>query len=115
MNWIALTSESQLKDIIANSEQPVMIFKHSTRCSISATALNRLERNWNDMEVAPLKAYYLDLLSYRPVSNQIANTLNVTHQSPQLLLIHQGKCVYNASHMDISYPELKRQLERVLV
>jgi bacillithiol system protein YtxJ len=115
MNWIALTSESQLKDIIANSEQPVMIFKHSTRCSISATALNRLERNWNDMEVAPLKAYYLDLLSYRPVSNQIASTLNVTHQSPQLLLIHQGKCVYNASHMDISYPELKRQLERVLV
>jgi bacillithiol system protein YtxJ len=115
MNWIAITSESQLKDILANTEQPAMIFKHSTRCSISATALNRLERNWNDAEVAPLKAYYLDLLSYRPVSNQVANVLNVTHQSPQLLLIHQGKCVYNASHMDISYPELKRQLERVLV
>jgi bacillithiol system protein YtxJ len=62
-----------------------------------------------------LKAYYLDLLSYRPVSNQIAYALSVTHQSPQLLLIHQGKCVYSASHMDISYPELKRQLERVLV
>jgi bacillithiol system protein YtxJ len=48
MNWIALTSESQLKDILANAEQPAMIFKHSTRCSISATALNRLERNWKD-------------------------------------------------------------------
>ncbi len=74
-----------------------------------------LERSWKEDEVAPMKAYFLDLLSHRPVSNQIAHTLDVVHQSPQLLLIHDGKCVYNASHMEISYPELKKQLERIQV
>lgn len=115
MNWTKLTSESQLKDIIANTEQPAIIFKHSTRCSISATALSRLERSWKEDEVAPLQAYFLDLLSYRPISNLVADTFSVTHQSPQLLLIHDGKCAYSASHMEISYPELKKQLERIQV
>jgi len=115
MNWIVLTSESQLKDIIADVEHPAVIFKHSTRCSISSTALSRLERAWNEADVAPLQAYYLDLLAYRSVSNKIADTFNVTHQSPQLLLIHEGKCVYNASHLEISYPNLKKQLERTQV
>jgi bacillithiol system protein YtxJ len=115
MNWIPLSSEAQLKDIVANTDQPAIIFKHSTRCSISSAALSRLERSWKEDEVAPLKAYFLDLLSYRPVSNQIARTLDIVHQSPQLLLIHDGKCVYNASHMEISYPELKKQLERIQV
>ncbi len=115
MNWTPLTSEAQLQEIINTSEQPAVIFKHSTRCSISATALNRLERAWKDAEMAPVKAYYLDLLSYRPVSNQIESTFGITHQSPQLLLIRNGKCVYNSSHFDITYPALREQLQKILV
>lgn len=114
MKWNVLNNSAQLEEIKKTSEQhPVVVFKHSTRCSISAAALNRLERNWKDEEMAVVKPYYLDLLSYRPVSNAIADTFGVYHQSPQILIIHKGACVYHTSHMDISYPELKAQLAQL--
>ena len=80
MNWIELTSESQLSDIVAVSEtQPVIVFKHSTRCSISVAAKGRLERQWNfaDNEIT---AYYLDLLNYRSISNKIADDFQVQYE-----------------------------------
>jgi bacillithiol system protein YtxJ len=111
MNWIPLTTESQLEEIITESnEAPVMIFKHSTRCSISSTSLNRLERNWNETEMNTVKAYYLDLIANRSVSNKIESLLNVEHQSPQAILIENGKSSWNASHYDIQYDALKKAL-----
>ena len=105
MNWNKLTNAAQLDQIKAESaEQPVLIFKHSTTCSISAMALSRMERNWS--EAAGIKPYYLDLLANRPLSGQIAETFQVHHQSPQVLLIQDGKCVYDASHMGISFQAL---------
>ncbi|WP_294234557.1 monothiol bacilliredoxin BrxC family protein, partial [uncultured Chryseobacterium sp.] len=50
--------------------------------------------------------YYLDLLAYRPLSNRIADDLGVTHQSPQLIVIENGKAVNNASHQNISVDQL---------
>jgi bacillithiol system protein YtxJ len=114
MKWNILNNNTQLEEIKKISEeQPVVVFKHSTRCSISATALNRLERNWKEEEMSVVKPYFLDLLSYRPVSNAIAETFGVHHQSPQILVIHKGACVYHTSHMDISYPGLKAQLSQL--
>jgi bacillithiol system protein YtxJ len=111
MNWIALEEENQLEEIKKESEdKPVLIFKHSTSCSISATALNRLERSWKTDEVPQLKAYYLDLLSYRGLSREIANKFGIIHESPQILLIEKGKCTYHASHLGISYPEVKNRV-----
>ncbi|UXP33901.1 bacillithiol system redox-active protein YtxJ [Reichenbachiella agarivorans] len=107
MNWETLSTTNQLKAIIAEStDHPVMIFKHSTRCSISSMALNRLERSWNQDEINPLKPYYLDLIAYREVSNQIAADLGVEHQSPQVLILSDGKAIYDNSHMGISYNEI---------
>jgi len=114
MKWYQLNNSAQIEEIKRISEQqPVMLFKHSTRCSISATALNRLERNWKDEEMSAVKPYFLDLISYRSVSNAVADTFGVTHQSPQILIIHKGICVYHTSHMDISYPGVKAQLEQL--
>lgn len=111
MNWTHLNQETQIHEIVQLShQQPVVIFKHSTRCSISDTALGRLERHWKDTEMNGTKPYYLDLIAYRPVSSQVAQVFGVQHQSPQLLLIRDGKCVFNASHLGISYNELKQQL-----
>jgi bacillithiol system protein YtxJ len=108
MNWIALENENQLEEIRKESEgQPVLIFKHSTSCSISAAALNRLERSWKTEEVPQLKAYYLDLLSYRGLSREVANRFGIIHESPQVLLIDKGKCVYHSSHLSINYTEVK--------
>ncbi|MEI8278958.1 MAG: bacillithiol system redox-active protein YtxJ [Bacteroidota bacterium] len=107
MNWIALTKEEQLEDIKAQShQQPVIIFKHSTRCSISTMAKSRLER-----EQAPdnIPFYYLDLLQYRPISNKIAEDFKVHHESPQILLIKNGECVYEESHNGIDMADIMEQ------
>lgn len=108
INWIALTNENQLDAIQAESQtQPVVIFKHSTSCSISRATLDRLERNWKQEDLLPVKSYFLDLLSYRKISNEIASTFNVEHESPQILLIKNGKSVYDKSHFEIDFAGIK--------
>lgn len=108
MNWIPLRSSDELEQIILLSkQQPQIIFKHSTRCNISSVAKSRLER-----ATAPenIPFYYLDLIAYRSLSGSIADRFAVEHESPQLLMIKNGKCVYNESHMGIDMDELKDQL-----
>jgi len=106
--WQPLTQAEQLQDIVREShEQPVLIFKHSTSCSISAAAKGKLERQWAEAGLADAKLYYLDLLRFRPISNEIAKQFGVQHESPQLLLIQDGECRYNASHMGIRLSEAK--------
>lgn len=105
INWNELTDLGQLNEIIAASnEKPVAIFKHSTRCSVSRMALKQFENEFNSSDkVTP---YFLDLIAYRDISNEIASRFGVTHQSPQLILIKEGKAVYNVSHSDINAEEL---------
>ncbi len=108
MNWIALKSPDQLDALRAESKnQPVIIFKHSTGCSISQTALSRLERNWKEEEMKSVKSYYLDLLSFRDISNRIAYLFDVEHQSPQVIVLKDGKAVFNKSHFDIDFTSIK--------
>lgn len=109
--WKNLESIEQLEKLIDSSnEKTVVVFKHSTTCSISSMALNRLQRGWNEEEMKPVDFYYLDLLSYRDISNEIAEKLQVTHQSPQLIIIKNGKATFHTSHMGVSYEELKSHL-----
>ncbi|MDF2455450.1 MAG: hypothetical protein K0R51_1443 [Cytophagaceae bacterium] len=111
MNWNKLSDIAQLDEIIkTSSEKPVLIFKHSTRCSISSTALDRIERSWKTEEVQGLEPYYLDLIQFRNISGAIESKFDVEHQSPQALVIKNGRCVYHASHYDIRYPELLKHL-----
>jgi bacillithiol system protein YtxJ len=82
MNWKNLESVEQLEAIIqASYQKPIAIFKHSTRCSISSMAMSRVERNW-ELLPSDFDLYYLDLLTYRPVSNAIEAQLGIEHQSP---------------------------------
>jgi len=99
MNWINLTTMSELDKIKEDSYQnPQFIFKHSTRCSISKMVLSRFEStNYS----ASLSVYLLDLLNYRDLSNQIADDFNVKHESPQLLVIKNGECYKHSSHTSI--------------
>lgn len=107
--WNKLESLSQLDEIEQESvDIPVLILKHSTRCSISAMAKNRLELYW-DPEVR-IKPYYLDLLSYRTISDEIATRYKVVHQSPQVLLFKNGHCFFDASHNEIDYNKIKSLL-----
>ncbi|CAM1340654.1 Cytosolic protein [Tenacibaculum aestuarii] len=108
IKWIPLTTIEQLEVVKNQSEnKPVAIFKHSTRCGISSMVIKRFENNF-DEELKDLKVYYLDLLSYRDISNEISAQFQVTHQSPQLLVIKKGAVVVHASHYDISKVDLKK-------
>jgi bacillithiol system protein YtxJ len=107
MEWIELKAEKDLEEVNEQSKQkPVMIFKHSTRCSISDTALTRLERNWNAANLDIIQPYFLDLIAFRSVSNKVGELYDVRHESPQVLVIKDGKCIYHASHLSISLPEI---------
>lgn len=107
MNWNQLTDISQLNTIDEESKtQKVMILKHSTRCSISDAALGRMERKWKDENAAVVKPYYLDLLEHRDISNAIAERYSVYHESPQALIISDGKCVFSQTHMSIDVNEI---------
>jgi bacillithiol system protein YtxJ len=113
MNWNRIISEDQLKVISEESvNHPVLIFKHSTTCPISSTALNRLERNWNQEKAGNLKPYLLDLLSYRSVSDAIAEKFGVQHESPQVIVIENNDAVYNESHFGISFEDILGELHR---
>lgn len=108
MDWISLTDSKQLDEIIAESKRnPVLIYKHSTRCNISRSALDRLERKWDGKSIGSMKRYFLDLLSFRDLSNRIAELFQVEHQSPQVLLISDGKSVLDLSHFDIDFDRIK--------
>lgn len=110
INWIPIVSFEQLQEITERSQEfPCIIFKHSTSCPISALAKHRLENYW-DVETKVADFYFLDLIRYRDLSNAIAEQYQVRHESPQLLLIRDGKCDYNSSHLDITAQETKDQL-----
>ncbi len=111
--WLPLTDATQLDAIAQESHQrPVLIFKHSTTCSISAAAKSKLERQWDSTGLpADLPVYYLDLLRYRPVSAAVAQQFGVPHESPQLLLIQDGTCRYDASHMGIRLADVKEVMK----
>jgi bacillithiol system protein YtxJ len=107
MSWTELTSVEQINTIKEESKSsPVLIFKHSTTCSISAMALSRMQRKSVDAKV-----YFLDLRAYRDVSNLIALTFDVIHESPQVLIIDNGVAVYNRSHSDINPADIQEFLQ----
>lgn len=107
MNWKELTGITQLEDIKEESKtQPVVVFKHSTRCNISSMAKSRLEKGNPERGIF----YYLDLIRFRDVSNRLAEEFQVHHQSPQVLLIQNGECTYDESHSGITIEELLEQM-----
>ena len=104
MNWIPLTTDTQIEEIkVKSKDKPQLIFKHSTRCGISSMAKSRLEKPG-----APLTIdfYYLDLINHRSLSSKLAESFRVMHESPQILLIKNGECVYEESHTGIRMDDI---------
>ncbi|MEO1449189.1 MAG: bacillithiol system redox-active protein YtxJ [Bacteroidota bacterium] len=109
--WKTLNSVDQIDTLLeASHQKPVAIFKHSTTCGISAGAKYKLDQEW-DIDAEKVDIYYLDLLRYRSVSNAVADKTGVWHQSPQVILLKDGKAVFDTSHMAISAGRLAQALE----
>jgi bacillithiol system protein YtxJ len=103
MEFIPLKVANQLEEIdVLSNSKPQVIFKHSTSCYISGMAKKSLVRELENTNEGMVDVYYLDLLLHRNLSNTIAERYHVRHESPQLLLIYHSKCVFNASHGDVS-------------
>ncbi|PQJ78371.1 bacillithiol system redox-active protein YtxJ [Polaribacter porphyrae] len=108
LNWIPLTSLEQLEEIKKQSKtESVLIFKHSTRCGISSLVIRQFEKLFQEQH-QNLKVYYLDLLSYRSISDEVGYSFQIMHQSPQLVVVRNEVAVYNASHYDITQTDLTR-------
>lgn len=106
--WIPLTSIEQIEDIkTASHTISQILFKHSTRCSISSMVKDRLERS---QTIDNITFYYLDLIAYRDISNKIAEVFNIPHESPQILVIKNEECIYDESHMAIEMNEIKEHI-----
>lgn len=110
MEWIQLNNAEQLSTI-KNNDGYSLIFKHSTRCSVSMMAKKRFELEW-DAIPAETPMYFLDLISHRAISTQIAEDFQVHHESPQILLINNGECILDASHSDISAEEVAELIQK---
>lgn len=112
MKWSELRSVDQIDQIRRESaENPILIFKYSSRCSLSRMALDRLERNWQEAEMIGIKSYFLDLITYREISNRIAHEFDVEHESPQILIIENEKSIYDQSHMGIDYQQIREAVK----
>jgi|SRR5690606_13505230 len=109
MNWIPLNSKSQLDEIANNAGQACIIFKHSTRCSVSSMAKRSIEFGADSIP-SDIPVYYLDLISYRDISSAVSERWQVIHESPQILLVQGPACLYHASHGAIDMDELAKHL-----
>lgn len=110
MNWTNLVEVEELdRLIVLSATTPVLIFKHSTRCSVSLMAKRSLESDWNfnNNQVIP---YFLDLIANRSVSDRVSELFNVMHESPQVILLKNGKAAYHASHSDINAEDICKYL-----
>ena len=107
MSWKVIDSLDHLDQIVDLSKNKnIVLFKHSTRCSISTIAKMRLEEEWN-ISKDDFEKYYLDLIRYRNISNEISERFQVHHESPQILVIRNGEAIYDVSHLDISILDIE--------
>lgn len=106
MDWNPLHSLEDLAEALQRSQdQPIVLFKHSTRCPTSAMALRLTEQRWASVS-ADVRPYFLDLIAHRDVSAAIAAELGVDHESPQMILVRDGVVLHHASHHRIDPSDL---------
>ncbi|MGB0864714.1 MAG: bacillithiol system redox-active protein YtxJ [Saprospiraceae bacterium] len=113
MNWTNLERIEQIEEVVLQSKTVTcLIFKHSTSCNMSAMAKYKLEEDWtfSENEVRP---FMVDILKYKNISNAISEEFQEYHQSPQVLLIKEGECFYEESHLDISVEDIQETVVSV--
>ncbi|MFC4601963.1 bacillithiol system redox-active protein YtxJ [Cohnella hongkongensis] len=103
-NLQQLTSLEQWNAALeASSSKPLLVFKHSTSCSVSAGAHEETMRYIEDDRSGAVDYAIVHVIEDRPVSNEIAERLGVKHASPQVILVKDGEAVWNTSHWHITY------------
>ena len=102
--FFKIDNHAALENLLTDSsKKPVIVFKHSNACSISARAYREMEKldNVNILEVQ----------SARAISNEVANLTGVRHETPQVIILRDGKAVWNASHFDVVAADVMKAVE----
>jgi bacillithiol system protein YtxJ len=111
LSWTNIISIDDLETIQMNSfRQPCLIYKHSSRCSISDIAFRRLQV-YPESHSLNLALYFLDIIRFRSLSEAISTNYHVYHESPQVLVIFKGECIYDSSHLDIQWNDILGQVD----
>lgn len=107
-----ITSEAELENVLAQSNgEAFFLFKHSTRCPISARAHARLDDYLARESNGRPPLYLIKVVESRNLSNAVTEMLGVNHQSPQLLLVKDGKSLWDASHGEIRAENIDAALD----
>jgi len=108
MHWIHLTDEGQLQKLIVRSqEKPQVIFKYNNHCNLSEAILTQLQKNCCPAQV---DFYFLNLSTNTDISEKVSETVHIPHQSTQILLIKDGRCIFEESHSEISLEKIMEHL-----
>ncbi|MDP4096856.1 bacillithiol system redox-active protein YtxJ [Paenibacillus sp. P96] len=99
--------------LTASAVKPLLLFKHSTRCPISARAHQEMEAYLQGTPVSNVEYGIIFVVEDRPVSNEVASKLNVKHESPQVILVKAGRAVWNTSHLSITSGNLLQALSGI--
>jgi monothiol bacilliredoxin len=110
INWLAFTESNQIETItLQSNKKPILIFKHSTRCGVSRMSLKNFESEY-DLDETSIDLYFLDLLKYKSISNEVSLKFKVQHQSPQVIVLKNEKVIYHDSHFSICVNAIKKVL-----
>lgn len=109
--FTALVREDELDALVVRSStRPVLIFKHSPTCGTSYFALDELSAWGQEQDAADV--HLVDVIAHRVVSNEIARRFGVRHQSPQVLLVRDGRVLWHASHYSVTAASVASALAR---
>ncbi|MBV8880947.1 MAG: bacillithiol system redox-active protein YtxJ [Planctomycetaceae bacterium] len=103
---IDLSSLLELEAVLKPSKDPVVLYKHSTQCGMCDGAIEEVQA-FEEQKPAEVRVYYLDLLAHRDVSNAIAQKLGVRHESPQAIVLKEGKPVAVFNHRQVKAEALR--------
>lgn len=107
-----LSDLAMLEAAIAESlERPVLLFKHSRACGVSCEALDEV-RAYLQRDGAATSSKMITVQSHRDVSESAARRLGIRHETPQAIVLRDGRPVWSASHFRITAAELARVLSR---
>ncbi|MFF2289305.1 bacillithiol system redox-active protein YtxJ [Peribacillus butanolivorans] len=101
-----IESEEQFNELL--NDETFLLFKHSLTCPVSAEAYEQYEKYMAANE--ELKTAYLAVQEARPLSNYVAETFDIKHQSPQVILFKNGKPAWNESHWRITFDSLTKAI-----
>lgn len=110
--WREITTLEEWEQLKADSaERQIVVLKHSTRCPVSASALEEYDDYLADKPNADTDYYLVKVIESRPVSNKIAEDLGVPHASPQMILFKDGRAVWNTSHWSVTKKHMTAVLD----